>query len=107
MRLHHLHTRKRREPYPAKSKWLRMLDFIVYGAGILGPLATYPQVYQIYSTQNATGLSLLTWGTYALLDIPFIVYSYLHREPPLIICYILWFVFNVAVTIGILLYGGH
>jgi uncharacterized protein with PQ loop repeat len=85
---------------------VRTLDYIVYGAGILGPLATFPQVYQIYSTHNASGLSLLTWSTYAFLDIPFIIYAFVHREPPLIVCYSLWFVFNLAVAIGVLLYGG-
>ncbi len=105
MRSTHLHTRSRREPYPARSMWLRTLDATVYVAGVLGPLATFPQVYQIYSTHYAGGLSFTTWGMYALFDIPFIIYAFAHREPPLIICYLLWFAFNLMVTIGIVLYG--
>src|ERR1700688_4365969 len=80
---HHYHTRVRRQPYPAKSMGLRALDVVVYIAGILGPLATLPQVLQIYTTHNASGISLATWSLYALFDLPWIIYAIVHREPPL------------------------
>jgi uncharacterized protein with PQ loop repeat len=102
---HHLHTRRRQEPYPANTSGLRVLDAVVYVAGIVGPLATIPQVLQIYTTHNASGISFLTWGVYALLDIPWVIYAFAHREPPLIVCYSLWFLFNSLVAIGVLLYG--
>ena len=103
----HFHIRKRREPYPAKSFWMRVLDVAVYTAGILGPLATIPQVLQIYTTHSATGVSLATWSIYALFDLPWVVYAFVHREPPLIVCYLLWFFFNALVAVGVLLYGPH
>lgn len=84
---------------------MRVLDIIVYIVGILGPLATIPQVLQIYTTHDATGVSFLSWGTYALFDIPWIIYAIVHREPPLIVCYSLWLIFNSLVAIGVLLYG--
>jgi len=100
-----LHTRRRREPYPAKTRGMQVLDLVVYIAGILGPLATIPQVFQIYTTHNAVGISFLTWSIYALFDIPWVIYAIVHREPPLIVCYILWFLFNSLVAIGVLLYS--
>ena len=102
---HHLHTRMRRAPYPAKTLSMRVLDVAVYVVGIVGPLATIPQVLQIYTTHQASGISLTTWGLYALCDIPWIIYAFVHREPPLIICYILWFTFNTLVAVGVLIYG--
>ena len=102
---HHFHVRRRKEPFPAQSFLLRSLDVVVYVAGVIGPLATIPQVYQIYTTHDATGVSFLSWGMYAVFDIPWIFYAFIHREPPLIVCYSLWFIFNALVAIGVLLYG--
>lgn len=102
---HHLHRRRRREPYPATGVGLRVLDIVVYAAGIAGPLATIPQVLEIYTTHSAEGVSLVTWLMYALFDLPWVIYAIVHREPPLILCYALWFAFNCAVVVGVLLYG--
>jgi len=104
--MHHLHIRKRREPYPSTRVWMRILDIVVYVVGIIGPLATIPQVLQIYLSRDASGVSFITWGIYAIADIPWIVYAIAHRERPLIICYILWFFFNTLVSVGALIYGG-
>lgn len=106
MSLHHYHTRRRAEPYPARTLWLRVLDFVVYVAGVAGPLATIPQIIKIYSTQDATGVSLLSWSVFALFDIPWIIYAMVHRERPLVVCYSLWLVANAAVAVGAFLYGG-
>jgi uncharacterized protein with PQ loop repeat len=102
---HHLHVRRRTEPYPARTFALRLLDVLVYVVGILGPLATIPQIVQIYTTHNVSGISFFTWSLYALFDIPWIIYAIAHREPPLIICYVLWFIFNSLVALGVLLYS--
>jgi MtN3 and saliva related transmembrane protein len=102
---HHFHIRKRREPYPAKTLALRMLDIVVLIVGIIGPLATIPQVLQIYITHTALGISFVTWSLYALCDIPWVIYAIVHREPPLFVCYVLWFTFNSLVAIGVLLYS--
>jgi MtN3 and saliva related transmembrane protein len=102
---HRYQARRRREPFPSPKFWLRFLDVIVYIAGILGPLATLPQLYDIYSRQDAAGVSLLTWIMYAVFDLPWVIYAIVHKEGPLIVCYGLWFTFNVLVVIGVLLYG--
>ena len=107
--LRHLHLRKRQgndyEPYPARGFWLRFLDHLVLVVGIIGPVATIPQILKIYLTQNAAGVSALSWGTWALLDIPWILYGLAHRERPIAITYILWCTANTLVFVGVLLYG--
>lgn len=83
---------------------MRALDYTVYTVGVLGPLATIPQIFSIYITHNVAGVSFWSWALYALFDIPWIVYAFTHREPPLIVCYSLWFLFNGLVAAGVLLY---
>ena len=110
MRLHHhLHLRKRisknLEPFPARSRGMRILDRVVYTVGVIGPVMTIPQIVLIYGSQDATGVSPLSWGAWALLDIPWIVYGLVHREYPIVATYVFWFVSNVLVFVGALLYA--
>ena len=106
---HHLHLRKRisrsLEPYPARTALKRLLDRAVYFVGVIGPLMTIPQIILIYVGQNASGVSPVSWLAWALLDIPWIIYGFVHNERPIILTYSLWFVCNVAVFVGALLYG--
>ena len=101
----HPYIHKRVEPYPAHSLALRMLDSIIYLVGVIGPLFTLPQLYEIFVLHNASGVSPLTWGGYALLDIPWILYGIVHHERPITITYTLWLIFNGAVFVGAVIYG--
>ena len=59
--LRHIHARKRKsrglEPYPARGFWLRLLDRVVLLAGIVGPIATIPQIINIYDSHSAGSVS--------------------------------------------------
>ncbi|MDO8548460.1 MAG: PQ-loop domain-containing transporter [bacterium] len=108
---HHPSVRKRlpaarhgREPYPSQRFWFRVLDRIVLAAGIVAPVFTLPQIVLIYSTHSAAGVSALTWGVYALLDIPWILYGIAHRERPIVYTYTLWLVANAVVAVGAIVY---
>ncbi|KKW27034.1 MAG: hypothetical protein UY70_C0018G0001 [Candidatus Kaiserbacteria bacterium GW2011_GWB1_52_6] len=107
--MRHLHLRKRLsralEPYPASTRGKRVLDAIIYFIGIVGPLAAIPQLVKIYSMHDASDISLISWSTWALFDIPWIIYGFVHKEPPLLIAYTLWLVFNTLVVVGAILYG--
>jgi uncharacterized protein with PQ loop repeat len=108
--LHHIHLRKRvhkrhLEPYPARHPWKRFLDRIVLAAGIIAPLMTVPQAFKIYMLQDATGVSIVSFGAFALLDIPWIVYGIVHRARAITVAYILWFSMNIIVVAGVLMYG--
>ena len=104
-----MHLRKRAvkqlEPFPSRSFRLRALDRVVLTAGVIGPLTTIPQILKIYTTHDASGVSLLTWLLPAILDIPWIVYGFAHRERPIVITYSLWLVANLVVALGVVLYG--
>jgi uncharacterized protein with PQ loop repeat len=108
--LFHLSKRKRGsrqlEPYPARRTSLRVLDGIVLFTGTVGPLMTIPQIVNVYVFHETVGVSLFTWGMYAIFDIPWIVYGVVHRERPITITYILWFTMNALVEIGVVVFGG-
>jgi uncharacterized protein with PQ loop repeat len=109
--LHHVHLRKRKaaglEPYPARSALKRFLDHLVLCVGIIGPLTAVPQILKIFLLQDASGVSLLSWLLPGLLDVPWIIYGLVHKERPIAVTYSLWFLANLTVAVGVLLYGGN
>ncbi|MFH1649319.1 MAG: PQ-loop domain-containing transporter [Candidatus Woesearchaeota archaeon] len=106
---HHLHIRKRihvkHEQYPHPNKKVRFLDRVVLITAIVFPLTTIPQIYDIWSTQDASGLSLTTWVLYAIFAIPMLLYGFVHRQKPIFIMNILWLVVYAFVIWGTVLYG--
>ena len=105
--IHHLHKRKRikLKTYPNKSRPIKFLDDLLLLIAIIGPFVNFPQIFKIYHLKNATGVSLISWSLFALFDIPWVIYGYVHKEKLLIIAYSLWFISNIIIIIGIILYG--
>lgn len=93
------------EPYPARTFGKRLLDFVIYAVGIAGPVMTIPQIVLIFSARQAAGVSAVAWFAWALMDIPWIIYGLVHREPPIAFTYTLWFLGNFIVAMGAVIYG--
>lgn len=74
-------------------------------AGVLYPLSAVPQVVKIYGQKDASGLSLLSWAGFALIEIVFLVYGSAHRLKPIIITGALWLVVYGLIIGGIIYYG--
>ena len=70
---HHLHQRKRihqkHEDYPHPDRFKRWLDKLIYVFGMLMPLMTLPQVFEIYVNKNSIGVSLVSWAAYTICAI--------------------------------------
>jgi len=64
-----------------------------------------PQIYKIFSTQNATGVSLISFSMFAIMEIPWIIYGIIHKAKPIVITYTLWLITNLVIVAGILMYG--
>ena len=64
-----------------------------------------PQIWLIYVGQDATGVSPISWFAWALFNVPWILYGLVHREPPIITTYTLWFFCNTLIGFGAILYG--
>lgn len=110
MSLIHIHKRKRvynkkLEPYPHPVKWKRYLDYLMYIIGFVGPAITIPQIYKIWFLQSAVEFSLISWISYLLGAILFVVYGIIHKAKPIIVIYIAWFIIYLVMVISIIIYG--
>jgi len=103
--LHHIHQRKLSKDFPAKSRGRAILDKIVLSLAFIAPIFEIPQLYEIYLSKAAQNVSLITWGFFALMAIPWFIYGLVHKEKPIIVLYFLWFLIDTAIVIGILLYS--
>ncbi len=107
--LHHISKRRRAssklEEYPSKKFFIRLLDKLLIIIAAIAPLFSIPQILKIFSTQSAGDLSLVSWLTWTIVDIPWIIYGFVHKEKPIVIGYILWFLMNAAVVVGIILFS--
>ena len=107
--LHHFHTRKRihqkHEQYPHPNKWKRLMDRLIYLIGIVGPIMTIPQVAEVWLNKNASGISVITWASYVVINVFWIIYGTMHKEKPIIVTSIAWLIMNSLVAIGAILYG--
>ena len=106
--LHHLHMRKRIythvSPYPHPTYWKRILDYLMYVVAIGSPLALLPQIFQIYGTRDAGGVSLMSFTLFAALNALWTVYAMTHRDLPLTIASAIFAALDVVIVVGILLY---
>lgn len=80
------------------------LDILVNIAAVVHPLTALPQVYDIYSTQDVSGISLWTWIGFMLIGFIFLAYGYVNRLKPIILTQVLWFIVDLSIIIGILTY---
>lgn len=107
--LHHISKRKRvtkkLEEYPSKRFWIRLFDRLLLTIAVIGPLTALPQVWNVYANHAVTGLAFSSWSLWAFFNLFWILYGFIHKEKPIIITYILWFLMNASVAIGILLYS--
>ena len=92
-----------------KSKSNKQLDTsllyrLTLVAAVAQPLMTVPQAIQLYTTHDASGLSLLTWAGYTLFGLIFLVYGIKYQLLPIIVAQTIWGVLQLSVVIGIILW---
>lgn len=88
--LHHIHQRKRmtgktRHPFPSDKKFIKILDYIVLSIAFIAPFFELPQLFEIFMQKSAENGSVITWGFFALMAIPWFIYGIIHKEKPIII----------------------
>lgn len=105
--LHHFHYRKRLAELKSLSKnpLHRFLDRIIYAVGIIGPIMTIPQVMKIFMEKSAQGVSLVSWISYTINSIIWVLYGVVHKEKPIILTFSLWVVLDLIIVIGTIMYG--
>jgi uncharacterized protein with PQ loop repeat len=103
--LRHKYERQQGLKKQRKSRYTAFLDKLTFIVGVIGPFTVLPQIYSIFSTKSATGVSLATWSLIFIVTFPWILYGLAHKEKSIIVSFILWEVVNFTVVIGVLLYG--
>ena len=79
----------------------RSIDAVCLIFSVFNPLATAPQIVQLYSTHDSTGLSLLMWVLYLVGAIPFLAYGWVHRVKPLVVVNVLWVIIDLIMIYGV------
>lgn len=67
------------------------------------PIATIPQIIEVWKNGNTGGVSLITWSFYTLTSVVWLIYGISQKDKPLIISGILWVTSQGLVVMGILL----
>ena len=105
---HHIRARVRiakgLEPFPSTNVLKRFLDYLMYGVGIVAPMALLPQIIQIYTTKSSIGVSLLTWVLLTLVNTLWALYGAVHKDKQLFFANALIVLFDLVIVIGILMY---
>lgn len=77
----------------------------MFAIAIFGPASALPQVHQTLTTKDVSGMSLFTWGLWAILTVVWLIYGIIHKEKPLIISQGIYLVLNLVVVAAIILYA--
>ena len=105
---YHLHRRKRiskkLEPYPHPIKWKRWLDKLIYFVAIAGPLAILPQIFKIWQSKTAAGVSSFYWIFFLFTSLVWLIYGFVHKEKPIIFANLLYLILGFIVLVGIWMY---
>ena len=99
------HKLKRKSAAARKSStpYLKFLDRLTFVAGVIGPFTVFPQIWKIFATHSAAGVSLTTWVLILIVKLPWIFYGFAHKDKSIIVSFILWEIADLAVVVGILM----
>lgn len=103
--LRHKHERAQHGLKTRKTPYTVFLDKITLVIGIIGPFVVVPQIYSIFSSHSAAGVSLFTWILMVVVNFPWVLYGLAHKDKSILISFSLWEVMNLLVVIGVLLYS--
>ena len=93
--LHHAEKRK-------KEGRANTFDNFMIFVGIVGPLSLLPQVIQVWTAHDVTGVSLISWALLAVVACLWMVYGIARHSVALTINGALLALFDLLVVIGVL-----
>jgi uncharacterized protein with PQ loop repeat len=89
------YDRKQGPPPGGLGKVLRVLS-------VATMLMTVPQVVAVWSGRGAGGVSALTWLTYLLSAVLWLVYGIKRRDKTIYLACIGWILLDAAIVVGVL-----
>ena len=90
---------------PNKSSKYRSLEYLVLAVAIVEPLSTVPQIVEVYQSQSAESLSLLSWLLFMAASVIWLVYGIRIKNAPLIASSVLWVSTELLLIGGIITYA--
>jgi uncharacterized protein with PQ loop repeat len=81
-----------------------ILQVLVSVVVIIAPAMTIPQIYKIFSTQNAESVSAITWIANILISGVWLWYGLEHKKIPIVINSCIGGVLSIIVVIGVFLF---
>jgi uncharacterized protein with PQ loop repeat len=90
---------------PKVKKDNRWLTFFISIVAVASPALTIPQVYLIFSTKMAQGISVVTWLGYVVTSSIWLWYGIAHQERPIVVSSLAGGLLALLVVWGALIYG--
>ena len=100
--LHRHHKRREEQEEGPKA---RLLDKIVYVVVFSGIVLTIPQIANVWLLHDVSGLSLVSWATYAVVSTFWFIYGLVHKERLVTVSSFVWIILHTMVVVGILVFG--
>ena len=61
------------------------IDKIIYIAAIAAPLSNIPQLVKAWTATSTAGISAVSWFSFALISLIWLLYGRIHKELPIIL----------------------
>jgi uncharacterized protein with PQ loop repeat len=104
--MQHLSARRRLykylEPFPSRNAFKKALDYLMYGVGIIQPIALVPQIIAIYVHGQTAGISISTWLLLSFFNLLWALYGLVHRDRAIFLANFLMMSGDIAIVIGAL-----
>ena len=83
----------------------KIMKQLLGGMSIFTLLMTLPQIYAIWASRQAAGVSLLSWAAYWISAFVWFVYGIRKRDRNIYLPCVGWLLLDGAVVAGALIYG--
>jgi len=82
----------------------KVMQQLLGGMSIFTLLMTVPQIYAIWASRQAAGVSLLSWAAYWISAFVWFVYGVRQRDLNIYLPCVGWLLLDGAVVVGIIVY---
>lgn len=86
------------------SAFKNKIDSAVYVVGTFGACMTLPQIITLYTSQDASSLSIVSWVGFLVAAIFWLIYGITHLAKPIVFINTLWIIFDLTIIVGILIF---
>ena len=99
------HVRDLKAPQIDAERLAPQVERAVFGWGLINPLLSLPQLYNIYFIKHVAGLSAITVSAALLMAALWTIYGILGRQTVVWLTSAVWVVLNAATLAGITIFA--